>query len=71
MTSTHATTMKDYFISYNKADRKWAAWISWELENNGYEVAFQDWDFRPGNTFPYLMDNAMKEFKQQSPRSFS
>ncbi len=24
--------MKDFFISYNKADRAWAEWIAWQLE---------------------------------------
>ena len=25
-------TDKDFFISYNKADREWAEWIAWQLE---------------------------------------
>jgi hypothetical protein len=24
--------MKDFFISYNKADRAWAEWIAWHLD---------------------------------------
>jgi hypothetical protein len=24
--------MKDFFISYNKADRQWAEWIAWQLQ---------------------------------------
>jgi hypothetical protein len=24
--------VKDFFISYNQADRAWAEWIAWELE---------------------------------------
>ena len=24
--------MPDFFISYNKADREWAEWIAWQLE---------------------------------------
>ncbi|MGA9350971.1 MAG: TIR domain-containing protein [Anaerolineae bacterium] len=27
--------MKDFFISYNSADRTWAEWIAWQLEE-GY-----------------------------------
>jgi hypothetical protein len=24
--------MKDFFISYNSADKTWAEWIAWQLE---------------------------------------
>jgi len=24
--------MKDFFISYTAADRKWAEWIAWQLD---------------------------------------
>lgn len=37
---------RDFFISFNEADRAWATWIAWALEANGYSVIFQDWDFR-------------------------
>jgi len=47
---------KDFFISYNKADREWAEWIAWQLEESGkYAVVIRAWDFgagrqlRPGN----------------------
>ena len=26
--------MKDFFISYNQANRAWAEWIDWELEED-------------------------------------
>ena len=34
---------RDFFVSFNQADRAWAAWISWVLEEKGYSVFFQDW----------------------------
>jgi TIR domain len=37
---------RDFFVSFNKADRGWATWIAWVLEEAGYSVFFQDWDFR-------------------------
>jgi internalin A len=37
---------RDFFVSFNKADRSWATWIAWVLEEAGYSVFFQDWDFR-------------------------
>src|SRR3954453_7249712 len=37
---------RDFFVSFNQADRAWATWIAWVLEANGHGVLFQDWDFR-------------------------
>lgn len=47
--------MKDFFISYNQADRKWAEWIAWQLEDAGYTTVVQAWDFRPGSNFALEM----------------
>src|SRR4051812_37889328 len=47
---------RDFFVSFNKADRDWATWIAWVLEEAGYSVFFQDWDFT-GN-FVLEMDRA-------------
>src|SRR3954462_14754941 len=47
---------RDFFVSFNKADRAWATWIAWILEEAGYTVFFQDWDFK-GN-FVLEMDRA-------------
>jgi hypothetical protein len=38
----------DFFISYAQADRAWAEWIAWVLEENGYRVLIQAWDFVAG-----------------------
>ena len=37
---------RDFFVSFNSADRDWATWVAWVLEDAGYLVSFQDWDFR-------------------------
>ena len=37
---------RDFFVSFNQADRAWATWIAWVLDKAGYSVFFQDWDFR-------------------------
>jgi hypothetical protein len=50
--------MKDFFISYTKADKNWAEWIAWYLEEAGYEVVIQAWDFRPGGNFVLDMQEA-------------
>jgi tetratricopeptide (TPR) repeat protein len=56
---------KDFFISYNKADRAWAEWIAWQLEETKkdegagyYTVVLQAWDFRPGSNFVLEMQQA-------------
>jgi hypothetical protein len=38
----------DFFISYTQADRAWAEWIAWILEEDGHRVLVQAWDFVPG-----------------------
>jgi hypothetical protein len=45
-----------FFVSFNQADRSWVTWIAWVLEEAGYTVFFQDWDFK-GN-FVLEMDRA-------------
>ena len=41
-------SVKDFFISYNSADRGWAEWIAWQLEEAAYTTVLQAWDFRLG-----------------------
>ncbi|HKP52096.1 MAG TPA: toll/interleukin-1 receptor domain-containing protein [Chloroflexia bacterium] len=53
--------MKDFFISYNKADRSWAEWIAWQLVEAKYEVAIQAWDFRPASNFVVNMQQAAED----------
>src|SRR3954453_22384356 len=53
---------RDFFISFNKADRAWATWVAWVLEDAGHTVLFQDWDFK-GN-FVLEMDRAHKETRR-------
>ena len=49
---------KDFFISYNKADRPWAEWMAWQLEAEGYTTVLQAWDFLPGSHFVLKMQEA-------------
>lgn len=50
----------DVFVSYNKNDQRWAEWIAWVLEEAGYEVVIQAWDFRPGGNFVLDMHEALR-----------
>ncbi len=49
---------KDFFISYNGKDDAWSQWIAWQLEEAGYSVIIQAWDFRPGGNFVLEMQKA-------------
>ena len=52
---------KDFFISYNHADQRWAEWIAWQLEAEGYSTVIQTWDFLAGSNFVLEMDSAAKQ----------
>jgi TIR domain-containing protein len=56
--------IRTFSLSYNKADRDWAEWIAWQLEEAGYTTIIQSWDFSPGRNFVLEMDKAAKEAKR-------
>lgn len=49
----------DLFVTHNAHDRAWAEWIAWQLEDAGFSVITQAWDF-VGN-WVIKMDPAMRE----------
>ncbi len=53
--------MKDFFISYNRHDKQWAEWIAWTLEEAGYTVVVEVWDFKPGGNFVLYMQAALTQ----------
>ena len=53
-----AEPLRDFFVTYNHRDERWAEWIAWQLEAAGYTVFIQAWDFRPGSNFVVEMQNA-------------
>jgi len=57
------TKVKDFFISYNSADKTWAEWTAWTLDEAGYTTILQAWDFRPGSNFVLEMQRATSETK--------
>ena len=61
---SEAASMKDFFISYNGKDRDWAEWIAWTLEEEGYTVTIQAWDFRPGSNFVLEMQKAVTDTRK-------
>ncbi|ELP63803.1 toll/interleukin-1 receptor domain-containing protein [Streptomyces turgidiscabies] len=55
---------KDFFISYTSADRRWAVWIAWELEEAGFGVLVQEWDFVPGSNWHTGMERGVTEYER-------
>jgi hypothetical protein len=51
---------RGFFISYTRSDQQWAEWIAMQLEQAGYTLFIQAWDFRPGSNFVAEMDKATK-----------
>lgn len=51
----------DFFISYAPADQEWAEWIGWTLEESGYRIMMQAWDFVGGADFVQLMHRGVEE----------
>ncbi len=56
--------MKNFFVSFNSADKAWADWIAWTLEEAGYQVVYQPWDFRTGGNFVLEMQKATSEARK-------
>ncbi len=51
---------KTFFVSYTRKDRKWAEWIAWQLEDNGFSAILDVWDFAAGTSFVAQMSKAIK-----------
>jgi hypothetical protein len=48
----------EFFISYTKADERWAEWIAWQLETAGHRCKLMAWDFGAGSNFVLEMQQA-------------
>lgn len=51
----------DFFVSYTGVDLRWAEWLGWQLEAEGYRVILDAWDFRAGTSFVGAMDAATSQ----------
>jgi len=51
---------RNFFVSYTGTDRPWAEWVAWQLEQAGYSVVLQAWDFEPGDNFVVRMRDALE-----------
>ncbi|MFC8043000.1 toll/interleukin-1 receptor domain-containing protein [Nocardia sp. NPDC057353] len=55
---------RDFFISYNSADKQAAVWIAWVLEEEGFTTHIQEWDFKAGGNFALEMDMAARHSRR-------
>lgn len=50
---------KIFFISHSNANKEYADWIAWALEEAGYSMMFDSWDFSKGKGFIDCMNEGM------------
>lgn len=62
--SNAISNLKDFFISYNSADKDRAEWIAWQLEDAEYATVIQAWEFGPGQNFFLAMQKAAIEARR-------
>jgi hypothetical protein len=48
-----------FFISHAGADRAWAEWVAWQLEQAGYQVVLDVWDWAAGQNFIAAISDAL------------
>jgi TIR domain-containing protein/tetratricopeptide repeat protein len=50
----------DFFISHAGRDTAWAEWLAWQLQQAGYTVELDVWDWAPGEDFVARMQSALE-----------
>ncbi len=50
----------DFFISHAGRDTGWAEWLAWQLQEAGYRVELDVWDWAPGEDFVARMQQALE-----------
>ena len=50
----------DFFISHAGRDTAWAEWLAWQLQQAGYRVELDVWDWAPGEDFVARMAAALQ-----------
>jgi hypothetical protein len=58
----------DFFICYNKADKGWADWISWRLEEANYQIFYPEWDIHAGNNEVIEIHRALAGTQEEAVR---
>jgi TIR domain len=50
----------DFFVSHAGRDTAWAEWLAWQLQQAGYTVELDVWDWAPGENFVARMQQALE-----------
>jgi hypothetical protein len=50
----------DFFISHAGRDTAWAEWLAWQLQQAGYAVELDVWDWAPGEDFVARTQRALE-----------
>ena len=50
----------DFFISHAGRDTGWAEWLAWQLQQAGYTIELDVWDWAPGEDFVARMAAALE-----------
>ncbi|MDQ0605270.1 tetratricopeptide (TPR) repeat protein [Streptomyces canus] len=58
--ASDGTSDQVWFISHAGADRAWAEWIAWQLEDAGHRVELDYWDWGAGDNFVLKMNAALE-----------
>ncbi len=53
-------TGTDFFISHAGRDTAWAEWLAWQLQQAGYSIELDVWDWAPGEDFVARMSAALE-----------
>jgi serine/threonine protein kinase len=56
--------LRDFFFVYTKADRLWARWIAWELEEANYSVILPPWYLHTQSNFEMEMQKAAEKARR-------
>ncbi|MCK9875569.1 toll/interleukin-1 receptor domain-containing protein [Frankia sp. Ag45/Mut15] len=57
----------DFFVSYTAMDQPWAVWVvwvAWVLEEAGFHLLVQDWDFQTGTNWVAKMDEGVSRTRR-------
>ncbi|MCK9922256.1 FxSxx-COOH system tetratricopeptide repeat protein, partial [Frankia sp. AgPm24] len=54
----------DFFVSYTAMDQPWAVWVAWVLEEAGFRVLVQAWDFQVGTNWVAKMDEGVSRARR-------
>src|SRR3712207_1993940 len=50
----------DFFVSHAGRDTGWAEWLAWQLQQAGYSVELDVWDWAPGEDFVARMQTGLE-----------